>query len=73
MQHVGRLYVLYINKHYRRTGTLFEGRHKASLVSADDYLLTCHRYIELNPVAAVMVGPPDEYRWSPYPHHAWGR
>ena len=47
MQHVGRHYVLYINKHYRRTGTLWEGRHKASLVQADRYLLTCMRYIAI--------------------------
>ncbi len=55
MQHVGRLYVLYVNKRYRRSGALFEGRHKASLVAADDYLLTCYRYIEMYPVAAGMV------------------
>lgn len=73
MQHVGRLYVLYVNKHYRRSGTLFEGRHKASLVSADDYLLLCYRYIEMNPVAAGMTPRPDGYRWSSYHHHAWGK
>jgi putative transposase len=73
MQHVGRLYVLYVNKHYRRSGTLFEGRHKASLVAADDYLLSCYRYIELNPVAAGIVPQPELYRWSSYNHHAWGK
>jgi hypothetical protein len=41
MQHIGRLYVLYVNKEYRRSGALFEGRHKASLVAADD--LTFYR------------------------------
>jgi putative transposase len=73
MQHVGRLYVLYVNKAYRRSGTLFEGRHKASLVVAEDYRLTCYRYIEMNPVAAGMVPAPEQYRWSSYRHHAWGR
>lgn len=73
MQHVGRLYVLYVNRRYRRSGALFEGRHKASLVAADDYLLSCYRYIELNPVAAGMVERPDQYSWSSYPWHAWGR
>lgn len=73
MQHIGRLYVLYVNKHYRRSGALFEGRHKASLVAADDCLLTCYRYIELNPVAAGMVPSPDLYPWSSYHHHAWGK
>ncbi|MGE3297725.1 MAG: transposase [Porticoccaceae bacterium] len=73
MQHVGRRYVLYVNKRYRRSGTLFEGRHEASLVAADDYLVTCYRYIELNPVAAGMVQSPEQYRWSSYHHHAWGK
>jgi putative transposase len=72
MQHLARLYVLYINKTYRRSGTLWEGRHKASLVQADSYLLTCYRYIEMNPVTAGMVASPNDYRWSSYQTHAWG-
>jgi putative transposase len=72
MQHLGRHYVLYVNRQYRRTGTLWEGRHKASLVQADPYLLTSMRYIELNPVAAGMVQSPEQYRWSSYRWHAWG-
>ena len=73
MQHIGRRYVQYINKTYRRSGTLWEGRHKASLVDADNYLLKCYRYIEMNPVAASMVITPEQYRWSSYQHHAWGK
>ena len=73
MQSVGRRYVQYINLTYRRTGTLWEGRHKASLVNAEDYLLKCYRYIELNPVAANMVNAPGDYRWSSYVHHALGQ
>ncbi|MDQ3774585.1 MAG: hypothetical protein M3461_09550 [Pseudomonadota bacterium] len=46
MQRLGRYYVLYISRQYRRTGTLWEGRHRASLVQADKYLLTCMRYVE---------------------------
>lgn len=72
MQHVGRMYVLYINRTYRRTGTLWEGRHKASLVNAVEYLLSCYRYIELNPVRAGMVTAPEEYPWSSYRWHGWG-
>jgi len=72
MQHIGRHYVLYVNRSYRRTGTLWEGRHKASLVQADDYLLACMRYIELNPVTAGMVAKPDLYRWSSYRANACG-
>ncbi len=72
MQLVGNRYVQYINKRYGRTGTLWEGRHKASLVDAERYLLACYRYIELNPVRAAMVANPAEYRWSSYRHNATG-
>ena len=72
MQSIGRRYVQYINYTYRRTGTLWEGRFKSSLVDADNYLLTCQRYIELNPVRAAMVDSPDQYQWSSYRHNAFG-
>jgi putative transposase len=72
LQHVGRQYVQYINKTYKRTGTLWEGRHKSSLIDAENYLLICYRYIELNPVAANMVIQPQDYRWSSYNANAWG-
>ena len=73
MQSVGRRYVQYVNKHYRRCGTLWESRHKASLVDAERYLLACYRYIELNPVTASMVPHPGDYRWSSYGVNAWGK
>lgn len=73
LQHVGRLYVLYVNKTYRRSGTLWEGHHKSSLVDAEHYLLACYRYIEMNPVAARMTEAPDRYRWSSYDWHARGK
>lgn len=72
MQSVGRRYVRYINKAYGRSGTLWEGRYKAGLVQTEKYLLTCCRYIELNPVRAGMVEHPAEYRWSSYPANAQG-
>ena len=58
---------------YRRTGTLFEGRFKSSIVQSRRYLLACQRYIELNPVRAGMVGDPADYSWSSYRAHAFGR
>ena len=73
MQSLGRRYVQYINKAYRRCGTLWESRHKASLVDAENYLLSCYRYIELNPVSANMVGHPADYKWSSYGANAYGR
>lgn len=66
MQALGRRYVRHINWRYQRTGTLFEGRYKASLVECDRYALACMRYIELNPVRAAMVRTPAEYRWSSF-------
>jgi putative transposase len=72
MQALGRNYVSYINATYRRSGTLWEGRYKSCLVEADDYLLTCYRYIELNPVRAGLVGEPSAYAWSSYGFNALG-
>jgi putative transposase len=73
MQSLGRRYVQYVNKFYRRSGTLWEGRYKASLVQADEYLLTCYRYIEMNPVRASMVAHPRDYAWSSYRANAEGK
>jgi putative transposase len=61
---LGRRYVQYINRTYRRTGTLWDSRYKSSLVQAETYLLACQRYIEFNPVRAAMVNDPPHYRWT---------
>lgn len=63
----------YINRSYKRTGSLWEGRYKSSLIQAETYLLTCMRYIELNPVRADMVQDPGQYRWSSYRHNGLGQ
>ena len=73
MQSVGRRHVGSFNARYRRTGTLWEGRFKAALVDTDRYLLTCYRYIELNPVRAHMTNEPSGYPWSSYHHNALGQ
>ena len=70
---LGRRYVQYINRTYRRTGTLWDSRYKSSLVQAETYLLTCQRYIELNPVRAAMVQDPAHYRWSSYRANGLGQ
>jgi len=72
MQYIGRRYVPYINNAYGTSGSLWEGRYKASLIHDDEYLLTCMRYIELNPVRANMVRSPVHYRWSSYGHNGQG-
>jgi putative transposase len=72
MQSLGRRYVQYVNHEYQRCGTLWESRHKASLIDAERYLLACYRYIELNPVRARMVRHPSEYRWSSFHANSLG-
>lgn len=73
MQAQGRKYVQYFNFTYGRTGTLWEGRYKSTLVDSDSYLLTVYRYIELNPVRADMVSHASEYPWSSYQSNALGK
>jgi len=72
MQSLGRIYVQYFNDKYRRTGTLWEGRYKATVVQDEAYLLTCMRYIELNPVRAGMADAPERYEWSSHRANALG-
>lgn len=72
MQAVGRRYARYVNRAYARTGTLFEGRFRSSLVQTERYFLACMRYIELNPVRGGMVVHPSEYPWSSYRENASG-
>jgi len=64
MHRAGLRYVGHVNRRHGRTGTLFEGRFRSSLVQTERYLLTCMRYIELNPVRACMVARPGDYRGS---------
>jgi putative transposase len=69
MQAVGRRYVRLFNDANARTGTLWEGRYKSTLIQTDRYLLACMSYIDLNPVRAAMVADPREYAWSSYGHY----
>jgi putative transposase len=69
MQAVGRSYVRYFNIRHGRSGTLWEGRYRSSLIETERYLLTCMVYIDLNPVRAGMVGMPAEYAWSSHRHY----
>ena len=73
MQYVGRRYVPYINHKYGKSGSIWEGRYKASMVDEEEYFLTVMRYIELNPVRAGMVEVPGHYRWSSFCHNGGTR
>jgi putative transposase len=72
MHTLGRGYVRYFNDRHERTGTLWEGRFRSSLVDSERYFLACSRYVELNPVRAGMVSRADEYRWSSFRCNAHG-
>ena len=69
MQAVGRTYVRAFNQRHGRTGTLWEGRYRSTLIQTDRYLLACMTYIDLNPVRAGMVSLPQEYLWSSHAHY----
>jgi len=68
MQSVGRTYVRYFNKRHDRSGTLWEGRYKSSLLDSEAYLLTCMAYIDLNPVRAGVAESVEAFNWSSYKH-----
>lgn len=70
MQALGRSYVRYFNDRHQRTGTLWEGRYKSTLIESEPYLLACMAYIDLNPVRAGMVAHAADYPWSSYAHYA---
>jgi len=68
MQALGRRYVRVFNNRHGRTGTLWEGRYKATIIESERYLIACMAYIELNPLRAGMVAHPADYPWSSYAH-----
>ena len=69
MQAVGRSYVRYFNQRHGRTGTLWEGRYRSTLIETERYLLACMVYIDLNPVRAAMVAQPAAWPWSSHAHY----
>ena len=73
LQMTGRHYVPFFNRLTDRTGGLYESRYRSTVVDSEAYLLTCMRYIELNPIRAGMVEHPADYRWSSYGANALGQ
>jgi putative transposase len=72
MQSLGRRYVGHVNRSYHRTGTLWEGRYRSTIVDSEGYVLICYRYIEANPLRAHIVGNAADYQWSSFRHNALG-
>jgi putative transposase len=73
MRGLGQRYVQYVNRTYKRSGTLWEGRFRSSIIQQQEYLFSCQRYIEMNPVRAGIVKHPGEYRWSSYQINGQGK
>ena len=72
LQSIGRRYAQYFNQTFDRTGSLWDSRYKATVIDSKRYLLTCMRYIELNPVRLKLVKHPKAYPWSSYRSNALG-
>lgn len=69
MQALGRRYVRHFNQRHGRTGTLWEGRYRSTVLQSERHLLACMVYLDLNPVRAGMVSDPAEHPWSSHHHH----
>jgi putative transposase len=72
LQSLGRRYVRHVNDSYRRSGTLWEGRYKSTVIDSEAYLLACYRYVEANPLRAGMVAAAEDHPWSSYRRNALG-
>jgi len=73
MKQINLAYLYHYKKRYSYCGHLWQGRYKSLLISKDEYLITCGRYIELNPVKARIVNDPKDYKWSSYNVYAYGK
>jgi putative transposase len=70
MQATGRRYVRYFNDSQGRTGTLWEGRYRSTVIQAERHLLACMASIDLNPVRHGLVAQARDYPWSSHGHYA---
>jgi len=69
MQALGRRYVRYFNDRQGRSGTLWEGRYRSTLMDAERYLLPCMAFMDLKPVREGIVKEPRDYSWSSHAHY----
>lgn len=73
MQGITLAHTRYFNLKYKTSGHVWQGRFKSPIVGEDAYLMEVSRYIELNPVRAKIVERPEDYPWSSYTSHAYGK
>ncbi len=72
LQSLGRNYVQYYNMRYKQSGSLWEGRYRATVVDSKAYLLSCCHFIETNGVRNGLVKRSEDYFWSSYGYNAGG-
>ncbi|MDP3052226.1 MAG: transposase [bacterium] len=65
-------YTRYFNKKYQGVGHVWQGRFKSSLIDKENYFIWCGLYTELNPVRAMLVVKPEDWKWSSYRFYALG-
>ena len=72
MRHFNICYTGWFNYHHKTCGHLYQGRYKALLVDADNYLLELSRYVHLNPVRIdnLSKAGPDE-KWQYLSQFQW--
>lgn len=69
MQAVGRRYVRTFNDRHGRSGTLWEGRYRSTVLEAQPWLLSAMVVADLAPVAAGLAADPEAWRWSSHGHY----
>jgi putative transposase len=69
MQSLGRRYVRYFNDMHQRSGTLWDGRYRSTVLQAEKHLLNCMAYVDLNPVRAGVVQMARDFEWSSHRHY----
>ncbi len=77
MQKLGTGYTNYFNKKYKRSGSLFQGRFKAVLVSDEAHLINLPFYIHTNPLELNYgsstpidgLNVLENYKWSSFPDY----
>lgn len=69
MQAIGRHYVPYFNARHGRSGGLWEGRFRATVLESDAYFIPCAQLIEQQPSQTGLATELSAYPWSSHAHH----
>lgn len=69
MQAVGRAYVRRFNARHGRSGTLWEGRYRSTLIQPERCLLPCMAMMDTEPVRAGLCPEAGAFAWSSHGHH----